>query len=69
MKKITIVDYGSGNVLSAQKSFIKIARDNNIEADVLISYLSSYDEQTVLTCDQKNQCRSIHSHCPNHQDQ
>ena len=37
MKKITIVDYGSGNVLSAQKSFIKIARDNNIEADVLIS--------------------------------
>ena len=37
MKKITIVDYGSGNILSAQKSFIKIARDNNIEADVLIS--------------------------------
>ena len=28
MKKITIVDYGSGNVLSAQKSFIKIAKDN-----------------------------------------
>ena len=27
MKKITIVDYGSGNVLSAQKSFIKIAKD------------------------------------------
>ena len=37
MKKITIVDYGSGNVLSAQKSFIKIAKDNNIEVDVLIS--------------------------------
>ena len=37
MKKITIVDYGSGNVLSAQKSFVKIAKDNNIEADVLIS--------------------------------
>ena len=37
MKKITIVDYGSGNVLSAQKSFIKIAKENNIEADVLIS--------------------------------
>ena len=37
MKKITIVDYGSGNVLSAQKSFIRIAKDNNIEADVLIS--------------------------------
>ncbi len=37
MKKITIVDYGSGNVLSAQKSFAKIAKDNNIEVDVLIS--------------------------------
>ena len=37
MKKITIVDYGSGNVLSAQKSFIKIAKDNNIKASVLIS--------------------------------
>ena len=37
MKKITIVDYGSGNVLSAQKSFVKIAKDNNIETDVLIS--------------------------------
>ena len=37
MKKITIVDYGSGNVLSAQKSFIKITKDNNVEADVLIS--------------------------------
>ena len=37
MKKITIVDYGSGNVLSAQKSFIKIAKENNIEVDVLIS--------------------------------
>ena len=37
MKKITIVDYGSGNVLSAQKSFIKITKDNNIEAKVLIS--------------------------------
>ena len=39
MKKITIVDYGSGNVLSAQKSFIKITKDNNIEARVLISKL------------------------------
>ena len=37
MKKISIVDYGSGNVLSAQKSFVKIAKDNNIEVDVLIS--------------------------------
>ena len=37
MRKITIVDYGSGNVLSAQKSFIKIAKENNIKVDVLIS--------------------------------
>ena len=37
MKKITIIDYGSGNVLSAQKSFIKVAQENNIETQVLIS--------------------------------
>ena len=37
MKKITIIDYGSGNILSAQKSFIKIAKNNNIDVDVLIS--------------------------------
>ncbi len=37
MKQITIVDYGSGNVLSAQKSFIKVTNDNNINSKVLIS--------------------------------
>ncbi len=37
MKQVTIIDYGSGNVLSAQKSFIKVTNDNNIEARVIIS--------------------------------
>ena len=37
MKKITIIDYGSGNVLSAQKSFVKIANENNITSKVIIS--------------------------------
>ena len=37
MKKITIIDYGSGNVLSAQKSFVKIANENNIISKVIIS--------------------------------
>ena len=37
MLQITIVDYGSGNVLSAQKSFIKVTNDNKIDAKVLIS--------------------------------
>ena len=37
MKQITIVDYGSGNVLSAQKSFVRVLKDKNIEAKVLIS--------------------------------
>ena len=37
MKQITIIDYGSGNVLSAQKSFVKVTNENNIEAKVLIS--------------------------------
>tara|TARA_B100002051_G_scaffold276673_1_gene326769 strand:- start:2253 stop:2876 length:624 start_codon:yes stop_codon:yes gene_type:complete len=37
MKKITIIDYGSGNVLSAQQSFIKTSNDNKIESKVIIS--------------------------------
>ena len=37
MRQITIIDYGSGNVLSAQKSFIKVTNENNIEAKVIIS--------------------------------
>tara|TARA_B100000963_G_C22620259_1_gene669570 strand:+ start:322 stop:945 length:624 start_codon:yes stop_codon:yes gene_type:complete len=37
MQQITIVDYGSGNVLSAQKSFIKVTKERNIEAKVLIT--------------------------------
>ena len=37
MIQITIIDYGSGNVLSAQKSFIKVTSDNNTQAKVLIS--------------------------------
>ncbi len=36
-KKITIVDYGLGNILSAQKSFIKAAKEKNISAEVIIS--------------------------------
>ncbi len=37
MLQITIVDYGSGNILSAQKSFVKVTNDHNIEAKVIIS--------------------------------
>jgi imidazole glycerol phosphate synthase, glutamine amidotransferase subunit len=37
MKQITIVDYGSGNVLSAQKSFIKVTNEIKTEARVIIS--------------------------------
>ncbi len=37
MTQITIIDYGSGNVLSAQKSFIKVLNTNNIGAKVIIS--------------------------------
>ena len=36
-KKVTIVDYGSGNIFSAQQSFIKVANDNNIKANVMIT--------------------------------
>ena len=36
-KKITIVDYGSGNLLSAKQSFVKIANSKNINAEIQIS--------------------------------
>ena len=34
---ITIVDYGSGNILSAKKSFAKVIEKNNLNAEVVIS--------------------------------
>ena len=38
MKKIaTIVDYGLGNILSAKQSFLKIANDNNMDLEVIIT--------------------------------
>ena len=40
-KKITIVDYGLGNILSAEQSFIRVIKENQINADVKISNLPS----------------------------
>ena len=37
MKNVVIVDYGLGNILSAQKSFLKVAKDNNIKANVKVT--------------------------------
>ena len=38
MKKIiTIINYGSGNILSAKQSFAKVIKTENIDADVCIS--------------------------------
>lgn len=36
-KNITIIDYGSGNILSAKQSFVKVLKTENIDADVCIS--------------------------------
>ena len=36
-KNITIIDYGSGNILSAKQSFSKVIKTQNIDADVCIS--------------------------------
>ena len=36
-KNITIVDYGSGNILSAKQSFARVINKENIDADVCIS--------------------------------
>lgn len=36
-KNITIIDYGSGNILSAKQSFAKVLKKNNLDAEVNIS--------------------------------
>jgi len=36
-KNITIIDYGSGNILSAKQSFARVINKENIDADVCIS--------------------------------
>ena len=36
-KNITIIDYGSGNILSAKQSFTRVTRTENIDAEVCIS--------------------------------
>ena len=36
-KHIAIINYGSGNILSAKQSFNRVIRDNNFDANVLIS--------------------------------
>ena len=36
-KNITIIDYGSGNILSAMQSFAKVIKINNFNAEVHIS--------------------------------
>ena len=36
-KTITIVDYGSGNLLSAQQSFIKAANLIGVDAEIKVS--------------------------------
>ena len=35
IKNVAIVDYGLGNILSAQQSFLKVANENNIESRML----------------------------------
>ena len=48
-KKITIIDYGSGNILSAKQSFAKAIKTNDIRKENLIhSFLSSV-RQKMLT--------------------
>ena len=36
-KKITIIDYGSGNIVSAQQSFLKVVKEIGIDTEVVIS--------------------------------
>ena len=36
-KNITIIDYGSGNILSAKQSFARVIHKENLDADVCIA--------------------------------
>ena len=36
-KQITIVDYGLGNILSAQQSFLKVASEKKLDAEITIT--------------------------------
>ena len=36
-KKVTIVDYGLGNIVSAQQSFLKVVKDNGFDTEIIIS--------------------------------
>ena len=37
VKKVVIVDYGLGNILSAKQSFVKVSTDNKIQAEIKIT--------------------------------
>ena len=36
-KNVAIIDYGLGNILSAQQSFLKVANESNLKANVIIT--------------------------------
>ena len=36
-KNVAIIDYGLGNIFSAQQSFLKVANENNLKANVIIT--------------------------------
>ena len=49
MKKITtIVDYGLGNIVSAQQSFLNVSQKNNWDLEVLISKNPTLFEVSTL---------------------
>ena len=37
-KNITIIDYGSGNILSAKQSFARVIKEQNIDAIIKWEY-------------------------------
>ena len=42
IKKISIVDYGLGNIYSAKQSFLKVINDNDLNANVVITNKPEY---------------------------
>ena len=53
-KKIAIIDYGLGNIVSAQQSFLKVSYENNLDAKVLITNKVSEIKDSLMNYNRLN---------------
>ena len=51
IKKLVIVDYGLGNILSAEQSFRKVSRERNLKSEILITNINPKIERILQDLD------------------